>query len=215
MNSQKYIICSVLILSLLLARPSSGALKGFLQLAGKTQGSIDGESTEPGREGWIEVLSFEHSVTIPRDPNSGQPKSGKTHHQPLKLTKCIDKASPKLLEAWKNSEEFSTFRLESMRLDGGIPVNYYTVELLNAEIVGIGQVKLNTDNPDNDWSQDMESVYFLYDTVTRTFEDGSITSEANWDYEETRVLRISDLNYDGNVDMFDVAVLASEWLAEY
>jgi type VI secretion system secreted protein Hcp len=189
-------------------------MKGYLQLEGSAQGSIEGESTDAGHEGWIEILGFDHSVTITRDPN-GQPKPGKLHHQPLKVTKYIDKASPSLLEAWINSEEFNTFRLEFMRLGGGgLPENYYTVELTNARIVGIRQVKLNTDNPDNNWSQDMESVHFTYDTVIRTFEDGGITYEAAWGYEETRVLRISDLNYDGSVNLFDVAELAAEWLAE-
>ncbi len=214
MTLRKCELCFGLIFWLFAASASFGAPPAYMQLTGENQGLIDGEATESGHEDWIEVVSYEHGLVSPISGDPNCKPSGKRVHNDFKITKPIDSATPKLMKAWDDAERFINFRIDFMRMEGGILVNYYTIELVNAQIMGIRQVKLNTDNPANDWSRDMESVYFTYDTVTRTFESPHITESADWACEPAQVLRISDLNFDGTVNLLDLSVLASEWLEE-
>jgi len=219
MTVRKCALCFGVIFLLFGASASFGAAPAYLQLQGQNQGLIGGDANESGHGGWIEVTSFEHGVSQPGSRNTGDPNSngkptGKKDHQDLKITKPIDSSTPKLMRAWDDAEPFTNFRLEFMRMEGGVPVHYYTIELVNAQIMAIRQVKLNTDDPANDWSRDMESLYFTYDRVIRTFEAASLTEGADWACEDAQVLRISDLNFDGAVNLLDLAKLASEWLEE-
>jgi type VI secretion system Hcp family effector len=120
-----------------------------------------------------------------------------------------------LMKALDTSEKLTVFSLTFMRMNElMILEDYYIIELTDAQIVGVRQKKLNTLNPDNDWSDDMESVWFTYDSINWAYDpnDANITSEADWGFEQSYVLQISDLNYDGTVNMLDLAVLANEWL---
>jgi type VI secretion system secreted protein Hcp len=214
MIAKKYLICC-LSLILVCASVSNAGLDAYLKLEGETQGSIDGDSVQPGHEGEIVVTGFSHEVIIPRDPN-GKPATGRSHHEPVKISKRIDQSSPLLMNALNTSETFTVFSLTFMRMGVGLE-DYYTVELTGAQIVGARQWKLNTLNPDNDWSGDMETIWFTYHSIQWTYHPngGPIESqEVNWGYDQSRVLRISDLNHDGTVNMIDVAILADEWLAE-
>lgn len=213
MITKKYLICCLVLLSVYVSA-SSAALKSYLQIEGETQGPVDGESEQAGHEDEIEVTGFSHDITMPGDVNSGSP-TGKRHHEPVKITKLIDKSSPLLMKALDSSEKLTVFRLTFMRMNElMILEDYYIIELTNAQIVGVRQKKLNTLNPDNDWSGDMEAVWFTYDSIDWTYDpaDANITSEADWGFEQSYVLRISDLNYDGTVNMLDLAILANEWL---
>jgi len=196
------------------APASYGALKAYLQIAGENQGNIDGEVEDPGHEDSIMVIGFSHEVVSPRDPTSGLP-TGLRSHQPVKIIKTIDKASPKLADALDNNERMTTFNLEFIRLDGmGLDEQYYIVQLEDARIVGIRQSKLNILDPENAWAPDMETVWLTYSRITWTYEPDAITSDADWDFEPGPVPRISDLNYDGNTNLLDLAVLADQWLQQ-
>ena len=213
MITKKYLICCLVLLSVYVSA-SSAAVKSYLQIEGETQGPVDGESEQPGHEDEIEVTGFSHDTTMPRDPSTGLP-TGLRCHAPVKITKQIDSSSPKLMQALDSSEKFTVFRLSFMRMnDMMVLEDYYVIELTNAQIVGVRQKKLNTLNPDNDWSADMESVWFTYDSINWTYDPNGtpVVSAADWDFQQSYALRISDLNYDGTVNMLDLAVLAEEWL---
>lgn len=213
MITKKCLICCLVLLSVYVSA-SSAAMKCFLRIAGETQGPIDGESEQPGHEGAILVMEFNHEIIMPRDSKTGSP-TGLRCHTPLKITKLIDSSSPLLMKALDTSEKLTVFRLAFMRMNElMILEDYYIIELTDAQIVGVRQKKLNTLNPDNDWSDDMESVWFTYDSINWAYDpnDANITSEADWDFQQSYVLQISDLNYDGTVNMLDLAVLANEWL---
>lgn len=59
---------------------------------------IDGECTDEGHEGWIELKGYSWGVELERDAATGLP-TGKRRRRPFSATKELDKASPKLLEA--------------------------------------------------------------------------------------------------------------------
>ena len=59
----------------------------------------------------IMVIAFSHEVFAPRDAASGLP-TGKRQHEPLRITKEIDKSTPLLMEALTSGEKLTTFQLQ-------------------------------------------------------------------------------------------------------
>jgi type VI secretion system Hcp family effector len=104
---------------------------GYMTITGKTQGRISaGCSTQPsignkcqtGHADEIMVLSYSHNMTSVG--NSGRPT-----HNPLVITKNVDKSSPLLAQALSNREEISCtinfYRTSSM----GSQEKFFTVEI--------------------------------------------------------------------------------------
>ena len=90
-----------------------------------------GEVTARGKEGAIEVLSFNHEVKAPRDVATGQ-ASGRRQYQPIIIRKRIDKASPYLMKAMMDNTPLTvTLKLYRAGADGQ-PVQYYTIKLQDA-----------------------------------------------------------------------------------
>ncbi len=74
----------------------------YISIEGKTQGNITaGAFTSDsvaniyveGHEDEVLVQEFSHVVTVPTDPQSGQP-SGQRVHKPFKFTPALNKATP-------------------------------------------------------------------------------------------------------------------------
>ena len=217
MGARKCLIC-LLVLSVVFTSVSHAALNAYLKIEGHSQGEIKGDVTVPGREDSILVIGFSHEVVSPREASSGM-ATDERHHEPVKITKRIDKATPLLMKALTDGEKMVIFRLDFVRLSqAGTEEQYYSIELVNAQIVGIRQNKLNTLNTDNDWSNDMETVWVIYDSINWIYDDSvteaPITSNTNWSFTPGEMPRISDMNYDGTTNMLDLAILAREWLAE-
>lgn len=218
MNTLKLLVCAIIVTGAVSV--SHGALNAYLTLTGETQGDINGDSSAAGHEGSIEVISFHHEVVSPRDAASGLP-TGKRSHTPVKISKRIDKATPLIFQALDSGERMSTFRLDFVRNNPSLHTleDYYSVELMGARIAGIRQTKMNTLDSANDWAQDMETVWFTYERINWTYREsapieGIIESQSLWDFEPGEVPRISDMNYDGNIDLLDLAVLAEEYLEQ-
>ena len=98
------------------------AMPSHLSLEGNTQGKIEGSCEIEGREGTILVYALEHLINIPRDTHTGLP-TGKRIHGALKITKEIDKSSPKLFQALTSGEQFSEVLLVDVHLqpdDAGV-----------------------------------------------------------------------------------------------
>ena len=64
----------------------------FMNLEGESQGKIEGSSQITGREGAILVQAVDHTIEIPKSPQTGLP-TGKRVHLPMTVTKEIDKSS--------------------------------------------------------------------------------------------------------------------------
>ena len=95
----------------------------FISIEGSTQGLItQGAFTEDsvgniyieGHEDEVMVQAFDHTVTIPRDPQSGQP-SGQRVHKPFKFTAALDKATPLLYNALTSGEVLTSTELRWYR----------------------------------------------------------------------------------------------------
>ncbi|MEN8128464.1 MAG: type VI secretion system tube protein TssD [Planctomycetota bacterium] len=203
-----------LLMLIVLSNSSIGALNAYLELEGELQGPIQGSVTQVGREGLIMVIGYNHIVSSARDASTCMPTSKR--HQPLQITKEVDASTPLLYAAFEGNETLVKFKLDFWQPSTtGTEAQFYTIELTNARIVGIHQEMLNNKYPDNMQHKEREHISFVYEKITRTYVDNGAASQSDWSGDcEQQVIRISDLNFDGIVNLLDVSILASEWLME-
>ena len=102
------------------------AFDAFLKIEG-----VPGESTDDKHKDWIEVLSYNHAMSMPvssTKSSAGGASSGRTQHGDFSITKYVDLASPKLYEAVSNGKHLGTVKFEMCRA-GGSQVPYMTITL--------------------------------------------------------------------------------------
>jgi type VI secretion system secreted protein Hcp len=151
---------------------------------GETQGKIAGGdggiSDIQGREDSILGQALDHSVHIPRDPQTGLP-TGKRVHQPLKFTKYYDKASPLLYQALCSGEQLSNVEFKFFRISPkGMEEHYFTIKLTNAIVVDIRSWVPQCLDPAMGYLKHMEDVSFTYRRIWWTWVLDGIESEDNW-----------------------------------
>lgn len=202
----------VLFLSVFVSESSFGALNAYLRLTGEMQKEIKGDVTQDGRVGSIMVIGTSHSVSSPRDAASGMP-TGKRQHQPFRITKEIDQTSPLLMNALVSNEMMTKWRLDYWQPSRtGAEFQYYTIELINARVVGIQQEMLNNKYPENMQHKEREHISFVYEEIIWTYQDGGVTSQDEWGFAAGGEVLVSDLTGDGIVNLLDLVILAREWM---
>jgi type VI secretion system secreted protein Hcp len=203
----------IVIAYLLTQSLSFGALNAYLTLVGEEQGPILGSVTQTGRVGTIMVIAYGHEVFSPRDTTSGL-ISNKRQHEPLRITKELDKSTPLLMNAWSRGEVMSEFYLRFYTPTTSSPyeLQHYTIRLTGAQIVSIQQEMLNNKYPDNMQHKEREHVTFTYRGIEWVWtQDGGFSFDDEWRYAGAGML-ISDLTGDGIVNLLDLAIFASDWL---
>ena len=156
------------------------ALNAYMRLTGETQGEIKGSVTQAGREDSIMVVGFSHEVVSPRDAASGLP-TGKRQHKPLIIIKEIDKSTPILMNVLVNNENITNLSLQFWQPSrSGKEFQYFTIELVNANISDIKQEMLDNRFPENMRLTVVEHVSFTYQKIIKTWTDGGISAEDNW-----------------------------------
>src|SRR5689334_6717977 len=79
-------------------------IHAYLKVKGSNQGEIStGCGVQEGHENEILVYSFDHTILLPCDRDTGQP-SGRRQHTPFKICKKIDAATPLLYKALTKGE---------------------------------------------------------------------------------------------------------------
>lgn len=156
----------------------------FLKLQGQTQGIIKGSVILPGKEDSISVISISHELVSPRDPATGLP-IGKRQHKPLAIVKLIDRSTPLLYRALVTNEKMTTFNLAFyVTPPGGQEVKQFTIDLVNANIFFINQVKQNSNStPELMKFAEYEEVSFTYQKIIWTWSNGInvlSTSQDDW-----------------------------------
>ena len=87
------------------------------------------------------------------------------------ITKYIDKATPLLYNALVMNENLTRVVLTFYRPDrDGVPVVYYTIELVNANIASIDTGFPNTEN-----------ISFTYQRIIWTWTEGGIRAQDDWE----------------------------------
>lgn len=158
----------------------------YVWFKGKNQGVIaghgswPGEDDQKGRENSCLVFEFSYNVEIPFDTDTGQ-ASGRRRHKPIVITKRMDKASPKLLQALTQGETLTEVKFEFYRVDKmGGQSKYYTIELSNAQLVNITQWFPITHDKEKAHYPHCEEVELTFQKITYTWVDGGITSTDDW-----------------------------------
>lgn len=161
----------------------------YLTIEGEKQGLITagtftadsvGNIYQEGHEDQILVQGFLHQVTIPRDPQSGQP-TGQRIHKPLTITKVFDKSSPLIFSALTSGERLTKCNLKWYRTSAqGTQEHYFTIELEDAIIVDVASSMPNCQDPANGHFTHLENVSFSYRKITWTHEVSGTSGADDW-----------------------------------
>ncbi|TLU81867.1 MAG: Hcp family type VI secretion system effector [Chlorobium sp.] len=156
------------------------ALNAYLRLEGQKQGVIKGSVVQKGREDSIMVIAFNHEVLSPRDASTGLP-TGQRQHKVLTITKEIDRSTPLLMNALVTNENLKKWELRFWRpTPSGIDKQFFTIQLINANISDIRMEMLDNTYPENMNHKEREHISFTYQRITWTYEDGALTSMDDW-----------------------------------
>lgn len=153
------------------------AFDAFLKIDG-----IDGESTDDQHKDWIELLNFDHGVDQPTSgsvSSGGSRSSQRVNHASFKITKAIDKATPKILLSCCNGTHIPNITLEICR-SGGDKMKYYEVIL---EDVMIDSAKMVGNAKGADAAPlPVEEVSFNYGKIKWTYtQTDHMTGKASGD----------------------------------
>ena len=161
----------------------------YMTVEGTRQGNItQGASTEDSvgniwqadHQDEVLVQAFKHNVTIPKDPQSGQP-TGQRAHKPVTVTKIFDKSSPLLYAALCTGEVLSKVEIKWYRTStAGTQEHYYTITLEDAVCVDIEGYMPNCQDPANAAFTHLEDVSFSYRKIDWTHEVASTSGSDDW-----------------------------------
>ena len=155
-------------------------LNVYLTLVGQKQGAINGSVTEKGRENSILVHGYDDLVTSPRDQTSGL-ATGKRVHQPITITKELDRSTVPLWNALINNETLTTWQLKFWTtLSSGQTAEIYTVSLTNAIVTSIHEYRSDGVLQANASGAALEDVTFTYQKIEWTWTDGGLTATDDW-----------------------------------
>ena len=161
----------------------------YMTIQGERQGNItSGNFTESsvgnvwqqGHEDEILIEAFKHRILLPRDPQSGQP-TGQRVHEPLTITKIMDKSSPLLFRALTSGERLPTVEMKFYRTSAqGTMEHYFTIKLEDAIITDITSYMPNCQDPSQAHFTHLEDVQFTYRKLTKTHEIASTAETDDW-----------------------------------
>jgi len=148
--------------------PQPFAYDMFLKIEG-----VPGESQDVRHQDWIEILSYKYGM---QESSAGV---GPIEHQDFSVTKCLDKATPKLALHCCNQSQILQASLELCRPDTNDPP-VYTITLEDVIITSVtpsGGVSVSEILP-------VEEVTFNYGTIEWEYlaNDGN-TIFAGWDVD--------------------------------
>jgi type VI secretion system secreted protein Hcp len=206
-----------LALCLALTAVSFGAETVHLTVTGANQGWIQGDSTYTslGRENTIEALAYTHMLVGEPNPENGITGTVRDHF-PVTILKRIDRSSPRLFKAWCTHERLEIvirFFRPNPTGDGTIQ-QFYTVALRHAYISGIRREVPNCLDPQATYAPPVERISFTYSGIEETWMPDGFVYGDDWHTNTTKV-PLSDVNFDGIVNMNDFVILADEWMTQY
>lgn len=148
----------------------------FMTIKGSTQGLITegaftpesvGNIYQNGHENESAIMSYDYGTATPLN-QAGQ-ISGQRSHQPLRVTKHLDKSSPLLFEASNKGETLTTVELKMYRTSyAGKQEHYYTIVLTDAVISSL--------NSSSNGSEPIEALSFSYRKIELRHETASTSS---------------------------------------
>ena len=145
-------------------------------------GDIKGSVKIAGREGSCEVMEFDHDVYIPTDMHQGGKVMGVRVHEPVRLVKAIDAASPYLYKACCRGETLAEVEIKWFQIDPtGAETEYFTHKLKDVKVAKVHALMPNTKDPDKERYVHLEEVSLVYSSITWKYTDGGVEFEDAWD----------------------------------
>lgn len=139
--------------------------KMFIHIEG-----IDGESKDDEHEGWIDVQSYDHSVTQPVSDISGGRTTSKSEHSDFSIVKELDKSSPKLALRVCDGQHIPSVVLELVNPDD-TRMKYMVYELRDVIISSVSPIG----DPDSG-ARPLEELTLNYAEIGWTYTE----YEGNW-----------------------------------
>lgn len=145
-------------------------MPAFLTIEAENQGAISdgaggspsiGNEAQEGHEDEIMVQAVNHSIIIPRDPQSGN-ATGTRIHQPFKFVCTLNKAVPLMYNALTKGEKLTKVELKWYRTEAGENVNFFTTSFEDGLIVDMNLEMPHCKDPANGNFTQIMSVSMSY-----------------------------------------------------
>jgi len=140
---------------------------------------IQGPVTEPGKEGSIQLIGYDHMIERPYDPETGLPTGFPIHH-PVWIKKQVDQTSPLLYLTLADNQDVDLL-IRFYQLNGaGQEVNVYTIQTIEGRTVNVQEFMPDQVDPFNTTDGFHDACAFVYGTIRWTWEEGGVTYQMNW-----------------------------------
>jgi type VI secretion system secreted protein Hcp len=146
-----------------LVMPAYAANNVFMSAIG-ARGPIQGDPKSPHGSRWIPIVEFDEPVVASRDAATGQ-ASERRQHQPVRIVKLVDAASPQLKRTAAAGEHLKEVVFQFYRSNAGKEELYETIRLSDAIISSVqnrGSSSAGSERP-------TEEISFQYAKIEITY----------------------------------------------
>lgn len=164
------------------------AYEFYVTIEGKQQGAFKGESLRETGKDKLTGLSFNHTITAPRDQQTGR-ASGSRQHGAITFSKEWGAATPQIFQAMVTNEVLPSVLFEFFHSneEGELEV-YHTINLTNATVskvdysTGGGSVggESSARGSSTHDTHEIETVSFSYERIEHKNVIESIVAEDNY-----------------------------------
>lgn len=156
------------------------AIPAYMWIKDDGGADIKGSVTVQGREGSVEVVALDHSVSIPTDSNTGK-LTGTRIHTPITFTKETDSSTPYLYKAVTSGQTLKSIEVKWYKIDdAGKEVEYFNTKLENVKVVAVKPKMHDIKNPAFEKHNHLEVVELRYEKITWAYKDGNIIHSDSW-----------------------------------
>lgn len=161
------------------------AIPAYLWLKDDGGAAICGSVDISGREGSIEILGLNHSVSIPTDNATGKPTATR-EHAPMTFDKEIDASSPYLYKAVTTGQKLQSAEVKYYRINNaGQEEEYFSALMEGVTVTCVGPVMYDVKSQYGEKRNHLELVELLYQKITWRYVDGNIIHSDSWNERAT------------------------------
>ncbi|MGH8484240.1 MAG: Hcp family type VI secretion system effector [Pseudomonas sp.] len=161
----------------------------YIEITGKVQGLISrdaftkdsvGNIYVEGHENEIMAQEIRHKITVPTDPQSGQPTGRRVHH-PFTFTCGLNKAVPLMYQALVTGEVLSQVTISWYRTSAeGTQEYFFLTQLEDAVIVDINTVLPHVQRLENENFTQLIEVSMSYRKIGWLHNIANTEAEDDW-----------------------------------
>ena len=156
------------------------AIPGYLFLTDENGKIIRGGVNVRGRENSIEILGYDHCISLPVDDGNGNVTATR-HHIPFMIEKEVDSSTPFLYQALTTGKMLRSAELKLYNINySGQEEEYFNILMENVHVVNISPVMFDIKDRSKEKFNHMEAVEFRYQTIGWRYLDGNIIYRDDW-----------------------------------